>query len=56
MKLNTDLDFDVEDALEKLKNIGLGIETNGKWKVLPLDKALIRIDEIWDGIFEYNQK
>jgi len=55
-KLNTDLDFDVEDALYKLKNIGLGIETNGKWEVIPLDKALVRIDEIWDGIFDYNQK
>jgi hypothetical protein len=55
-KLNTDLDFDVEDALFKLKNIGLGFESNAKWQVIPLDKALIRIDEIWDGIFEYNQK
>jgi len=55
-KLNTDLDFDVEDALYKLKNIGLGLVTNGKWEVIPIDKALIRIDEIWDGIFEYNQK
>lgn len=55
-KLNTDLDFDVKNALLKLKNIGLGIETNGKWEVIPLDKALIRIDEVWDGIFEYNQK
>jgi hypothetical protein len=55
-KLNTDLDFDVEDALFKLRNIGLGKETNGKWEVIPLEKALIRIDEIWDGIFEYNQK
>ena len=55
-KLNTDLDFDVKDALFKLKNIGLGIEENGKWKVIPLDKALILVDEVWDGIFEYNQK
>jgi hypothetical protein len=55
-KLNTDLDFDVQDALFKLKNIGLGIETKGKWKVIPLDKAIIRIDEIWDGIFDYNKK
>lgn len=55
-KLNTDLDFDVEDALYKLKNIGLGFETNGLWQVIPLDKALVRVDEIWDGIFEYNQK
>lgn len=55
-KLNTNLDFDVKEALLKLKNIGLGIESNGKWEVIPLDKALIRIDEVWDGIFEYNQK
>lgn len=55
-KLNTDLDFDVMDALLKLKNIGLGVETNGKWKVIPLNKALIKIDELWDGIFDYNQK
>ncbi len=54
--LDTDLDFDVEDALFKLKNIGLGIEADGKWEVIPLDKALVRIDEVWDGIFEYNQK
>lgn len=55
-KLNTDLDFDVKDALLKLKNIGLGVETNGKWKVIPLHKALIKIDELWDGVFDYNQK
>lgn len=54
-KHNTDLDFDVKDALQKLKNTGLGSETNGKWSVIPLDKALIRIDEIWDGVFDYNQ-
>lgn len=55
-KHNTDLDFDVKDALLKLKDSGLGIETNGKWEVIPLDKALIRIDEVWDEVFEYNRK
>jgi hypothetical protein len=54
-KHNTALDFDVKAALLKLKNTGLGFETNGKWQVIPLDKALIRIDELWDGVFEYNQ-
>lgn len=54
--LNTNLDFDVTDALLKLKNIGLGVEKNGKWKVLPLEKALIQIDELWDNVFDYNQK
>lgn len=54
-KFQLSIDFDVEDALRKLKKIGLGTETNGKWNVLPLEKALIRVDEIWDGIFNYNQ-
>jgi hypothetical protein len=55
-ELGNDLDFDVEDALFKLKNLGLGIEKNGKWEVLPVEKALERMDEIWDGIFNYNLK
>lgn len=55
-KLNTELDFNVKDALSKLKNIGLGIEINGKWQVIALDDALIKIDELWDNVFNYNQK
>jgi hypothetical protein len=54
--LNTNLDFDVKDALLKLQNIGLGIETNEKWEVISLEKALIQIDEQWDNVFAYNQK
>ena len=52
-KLKTDLDFNVKDALTKLKNIGLGIETNGKWEVISLNKALVTIDELWDNVFDY---
>lgn len=55
-ELNTELDFDVKDALLRLKNIGLGMETNGKWEVVSLEKAIITIDELWDTVFEYNQK
>lgn len=54
--LKTELDFDVNDALLKLKSIGLGIETDGKWTVIPLNEALIKIDELWDNVFDYNQK
>jgi hypothetical protein len=54
--LKTNLDFDVKDALAKLKQTGLGIETNGKWEVVPLDKALVTIDALWDGVFEYNSE
>jgi hypothetical protein len=52
--LKTSLDFDVKDALDKLKNTGLGVETNGKWDVVPLEKALVTIDALWDGVFDYN--
>jgi hypothetical protein len=53
-EMQTDLDFDVADALQKLKKIGIGKESRGKWEVLPLSKALKRVDEIWDNIFSYN--
>ena len=53
--LHTNLDFDVKDALSKLKNLGLGVETNGKWEVISLEKALVQIDALWDGVFDYNQ-
>jgi hypothetical protein len=53
-ELNANLDFDVKDALLKLQQIGLGVETNGKWEVISLKKALIQIDVLWDGVFEYN--
>ncbi len=52
--LKTSLDFDVKEALDKLKNIGLGVETNGKWEVISLEKALVTIDALWDGVFDYN--
>jgi len=54
-QLHTDVDFDVTDALLKLKNIGLGIENNGKWSVVTLNEALITIDELWDAVFDCNK-
>ena len=53
-EFNCRLDFDVQDALTKLQQIGLAQEVNDAWSVLPMEKALQRVDEIWDGIFEYN--
>ena len=53
-ELKCKLDFDVQDALVKLQKIGLAKEHNSTWTVLPMGKALVRVDEIWDGIFEYN--
>lgn len=54
--LNTNLDFDVQDALLKLKTMRLAVESNDKWNVVPLNQALITIDNLWDNVFDYNQK
>jgi hypothetical protein len=53
-EFNCSLDFDVQDALSKLQHIGLAHEKHNTWTVLPIGEALKRVDEIWDGIFEYN--
>ncbi|WP_202703437.1 TMEM143 family protein [Flavobacterium sp. UGB4466] len=54
--LNANLDFDVQDALLKLKTMKLAVESNGKWSVIPLDEALVTVDSLWDNVFDYNQK
>jgi hypothetical protein len=51
---NKNIDFDVEDALDKLKRLEIGIEENGKWSVIPIQEALVKIDGIWDNIFDYS--
>jgi hypothetical protein len=54
-EFKVDLDFEVDDALSKLKKIGLASEENGFWKVLPLDDALKCVDNLWDSIFNFNE-
>jgi hypothetical protein len=50
-KLQLNINFDIEDALYKLKKIGLGTVSNGKWSVVPLSEAHAKVDDLWDGIF-----
>jgi len=50
-EFESDIDFDIQDALNKLHRIGLAEETNGMWKALPLEHAVKHVDEIWDGLF-----
>jgi hypothetical protein len=50
-KFQLNINFDIEDALYKLKKIGLGTVSNGKWSVVPLSEAHAKVDDLWDGIF-----
>lgn len=49
-------DFEVEDGLAKLKRLKL-IEGGPKsWKAVELKEALDRLDEAWDGYFDYHHE
>ncbi len=53
---NTKIDFEVDDALKKLKKLNLlKCDENRIISVLSLDEALVEMDFIWDTYFEYNQ-
>lgn len=53
------IDFEVEDGLRKLKDLGL-VEATSQgdaeplYRVPELGEACRRLDEIWDNIFQYN--
>ncbi len=67
-KFHTHLDFDVEDALQKLESLkgkiqeGEKVEErnlirrdeNGKLKVESLDHSIVILDSIWDNLFQFN--
>ena len=51
----TQIDFEVDDALNKLEKLKLMTRNDGGvLKVLNLDQALERLDYIWDNYFQYN--
>jgi hypothetical protein len=53
-KAGVNIDFEVDDALAKLKRLGLTIETpTGRYIAIQLDEALIRLDQAWDSFFEF---
>ncbi len=48
------VDFEVDDALQKLKNLGLVNERQGRIEVVSVDEACRFLDKRWDEYFEYN--
>ncbi len=49
-----DVDFEVDDALGKLDRLGLLAREGGRLTVPPPDQALLRLDQHWDGYFQFN--
>jgi hypothetical protein len=49
-----DVDFEVHDALDKLRRLGLVVALPGeRLQAVPLRDALVRLDRAWDGLFPY---
>jgi hypothetical protein len=50
------IDFEVGDALEKLKRLGLVQGgADGLLRAVPIDQALELLDRAWDNLFTYNR-
>jgi hypothetical protein len=52
-RFDTDIDFEGNDALAKLDRLGLLRRDGDQLSVLPLDAALVRLDQVWDDFFPY---
>ena len=50
---NLDLDFEIDDALDKLKNLGLAVEINGSYSAISLDRAIDKMHEHWQSFTDY---
>ena len=49
-----DIDFEVDDALDKLVDLRLLMKAEDETlSVLPIDEALAILDDYWDNIYDY---
>jgi hypothetical protein len=47
------IDFEVADAVHKLKRLGLAsLSGDGRWQAVGLHDAMRKLDEAWDGYFD----
>ena len=50
-KWNCEIDFEIDDALQKLLALGLVQETNGELTAIPIETAIQKFDQRWDDYF-----
>ena len=54
--LKLSVDFEISDAVRKLEELKIAEkQSDGKWSVLPPEKALKVMDKTWDEIYQYNK-
>jgi hypothetical protein len=47
-----EIDFEIDDAIRKVVDLGIVVAADGTFRALDLDDALRVLDERWDGIFQ----
>ena len=52
-KAQLDLDFEIDDALDKLRSLGLTAEVNGNFSAISLDRAIEKMQEHWQSFTDY---
>lgn len=55
-KLNLKVDFEIQDALDKLLRLNLVTLSGDKYRTVPIDRALELLDHRWDNYFIYNKE
>jgi hypothetical protein len=50
-----DIDFEVGDALSKLEGLGFMSQKDGKIAAVPLTEALVRLDTLWDRLYDFTR-
>ena len=53
-RFGVDVDFELEDGVDKLVRLGLLAESGGLLHVPPLDEALRRLDRLWNALFVFD--
>jgi hypothetical protein len=55
-RCNLIVDFEVSDALAKLRRLGLAESSpSGRWRAVPIETALASLDRAWDEQFAYHR-
>jgi len=52
-KYSCRIDFDMQDAIDKLVRLGLVVQNDNAFKAISLLEANEKLDILWDGYFEF---
>ncbi|MBY0230331.1 MAG: DUF3754 domain-containing protein [Gemmataceae bacterium] len=54
-RLELKVDFEIGDALQKLETLGLVTKHGERYRAVPIERALEKLDHRWDNYFQYNK-